>query len=152
VWTSKRPDGTETGRISLSRRSRRVERPPPPGHKDEKPRTTRQSANQAANELLKTLEGRPGIAGAPSKDHRSTETLSFEVVSWTESESDGTFAHERWFSGAEDWMYEIDVRTRVDSGDPLVQGVHLRRFLEGVHVDQDDAQFLDVSSWYELRF
>jgi ABC-type transport system involved in multi-copper enzyme maturation permease subunit len=152
VWTSKRPDGTESGRMTLSRRSRLVERPPPAGHKDEKPRTTRQSANQAANEFLKTLEGRPGVSAPPVKDHRSAGTLSFEVVSWTESEAAGTFARERLFCGVEDWMYEIDVMARVDSGDDLVREMRLSRFLEGLHVDQDDAQFLDISSWYELRF
>lgn len=152
VWTSKRPDGTETGRLTLSRRSRLVERPPPAGRKDEKPRTTRQSANQAANEFLKTLEGRPGIAAPPTKDHRSEGTLSFEVVSWTETETAGTFARERLFCGVEDWMYELDVRARVDAGDDFVREMHLRRFLEGLHVDQDDARFLDPKSWYELRF
>lgn len=152
VWTSKRPDGTETGQLSLSRRSRLVERPPPAGRKDEKPRTTRQSTNQAANEFLKTLEGRPGIAAPPTKEHRSEGTLSFEVVSWTETEPGGTFARERLFCGVEDWMYELDVRARVDSGEEFVREMHLRRFLEGWHVDQDDARFLDPKSWYELRF
>src|SRR4029079_14607627 len=103
VWTSKTKDAPPD-RISVSRRSRIVERPR--ANPDDKPRTSKQSSNQAATAFASSLEGQTGVVGEPNRKMASGHRASWEVVRWSFQGFDGPRARERAFLAVDDWMYE----------------------------------------------
>ncbi len=148
TWISQAPDGTESARMTLSRRSRLVERP---GAAGAPPRITHQSTGQAANDFLKTLEGRPEIV-KPVKEHQPSMRVSHDVVRWSETDATGKLERERAFFTVDDWMYELDVRARPGAGVDDRHRDRIDQFMSGVHVTKDEAAYADPGSWYAARF
>ena len=151
VWTSKTKDGPPD-RISVSRRSRIVERPRAGAKPDEKPRSSKQSSNQAATAFASSLEGQSGVVGEPNRKMASGHRSSWEVVRWSFQGSDGPRAREHAFLAVDDWMYEVDADFRPASEEKASGDVLLDDFLSGVRTREDRAEFMDPDSWYESKF
>jgi hypothetical protein len=149
TWASHAPDGTESGRIALSRRSLLVERP---GTAGAPPRISHQSTGQAANEFMKTLEGRPEVVDKPVKEHESFVRPSHDLVRWTESEAGGKLERQRLFFAVDDWMYELDIRAQPGLLDSDERVSRVDQFLSGFRVTKDEAAYTDVGTWYEAKF
>jgi hypothetical protein len=157
TWISKAPDGSESARMTLSRRSRLVERP---GAAGAPPRISHQSTGQAASEFLKTLVGRPEIVNA-GKEHQQSMRVSHDVVRWSETDSGGTLERERAFFAVDDWIYELDFRARAGadahpeqssgSGMGDRRGDRIDQFMTGVRVTKDEAAYSDPGPWYTAR-
>ncbi|HEV8113460.1 MAG TPA: ABC transporter permease [Planctomycetota bacterium] len=157
TWISRVPDGSESARMTLSRRSRLVERP---GTAGSPPRISHQSTGQAASECLKSLVGRPEIVNA-GKEHQQSMRVSHDVVRWSETDSGGTLERERAFFAVDDWIYELDVRARAGadarpepssgSGMSDRRADRIDQFMRGVRVTKDEAAYSDPGAWYAAR-
>jgi ABC-type transport system involved in multi-copper enzyme maturation permease subunit len=151
-WVSDGKPGGEADRLELTRRSRFVERPSPGAKPEEKPRAVLQSTGQAANELLKALEGRSGVVGKPIKEHERSARLSYDFVAWSEEGPSGKLARERLFFAVDDWIYELDVSLAPTDRTADRMSSIVGDFVESVHVSRDEAAYLDPEAWYETRF
>jgi ABC-type transport system involved in multi-copper enzyme maturation permease subunit len=151
IWVSKGPDGMETARITLSRRSRLLERLPPNARPDEKPRTVHQSTGQAASEFLKSLEGRAGIVGTPDKQHEPSVRVSGDLVRWSEDGATGRLVRQRMFFSVDDWMYELDVTLNQAETRLGERETRAGQFMDGVRVVRTEAAYVDPKEWYEAR-
>lgn len=140
VWTVVQ-DGRERARLTVSRRTRLIDRP---AGASDKP--ARQSTSNAASELLRAIEARKDPLAAPERLRGSELSGPRDGVRWREEGR----VHERAFLGAGDWMHEVELVAddawRDDHPDAF-QG-----FLRTVRIQRDTAIELSPEAWYERRF
>lgn len=156
VWTATGDDGTEVARITISRRNRVIEKP---GAAD-KARKSLQTANTAANEFLKSLEGKPEVQGKPLKTREPSSGREFsmlpsldrQVVRWNENGPHGPGLRERAFFPVDDWMYEVDSTMLADWQGREEHAEVVLRFFDGLQIQRDSAADLEPKEWYEKRF
>jgi ABC-type transport system involved in multi-copper enzyme maturation permease subunit len=156
VWTANGDDGAEVARITISRRSRSVEKPDAP----EKARKANQSANAAANDFLKSLAGKSEVQGKPQKTREPSAGREFsmmpsldrQVVRWSENGPHGLVSREHAFFSVDDWMYEVDSTLQTEWQSREDRGELVTRFFEGFHIQRDSAADLEPKEWYEKKF
>lgn len=151
AWISKRMDGSEAGRITLSRRSRVLDETDKNGNRK------RQSANQAAAELLRATEKRVDLASKPQRERRPGKSLGVEFVSWVEKGESGDVERVRGFVPLESAMFEIDASAQlgalgVAKGETLDLFTRVSEFTDGFKPAQESALFLEAEPWYAKVF
>lgn len=148
AWTVSE-GGHEVARISIARRSRTAE------HKSgDRTRTARTSGNSAANEFVKTLEGRTDLDGKPQKA-RETTGIVRDFVRWKELRPSGPVARERAFLALEDWMFEIDLECSPAWRESDEHKRVFPDFLRGLQPQRDTAADFGTgraAEWYDNRF
>lgn len=151
TWISKRMDGGEAARITLSRRSRLLDETDKSGNRK------RQSANQAAAELLRATEKRVDLASKPQRERRPGKALGVEFVSWVEKGERGDVERVRAFLPLESAMFEIDASAASGElgsakGEALDLLTRVAEFTDGFKPAQESALFLEPEPWYAKVF